>query len=243
MFATDYYNPFNKIKSTSNNGQLSPNPPILSKTITDYFTIKKNLPIDVSLPENIENGSDFESGDDTNIDPFDKEYCPYTPRTSYLPLTNYDAFSSPIVDPYFPTDVVVPQFTPYKFLVVDDNIINLKILCRQLLKIFPYAEVTKLQDSTKVKPILDTKSFDLVFLDIEMPEVNGIELAQHMRCSERFDQWGVIAVTTLTSVRDLNTYKNCGIDFTFEKPMKADLSEIARIIDEIIRQRKFGLFS
>ncbi|EGW34139.1 uncharacterized protein SPAPADRAFT_148597 [Spathaspora passalidarum NRRL Y-27907] len=249
MFAAEYYNPFQQIPFAKNDVPVSPISPstspvthIHSLPAEDYFTIKPRLSIDIHSDKS----DDSEESEDESPEQVFDDYL-RTPRTDFSPLTPYDTFPSPTLESYFPSksmvDLVIPNFTPYKFLIVDDNIINLKILNRILKKIYPRAEVTQVQDSTKVKPMLETATFDVVFLDIEMPKVNGIELAQHMRYNSKFDKWGVIAVTTLTSARDLRIFKSCGIDYTFDKPMKVGLNEIGRIIDEIIDQRKFHRFT
>ncbi|RLV91037.1 Stress response regulator protein 1 [Spathaspora sp. JA1] len=241
MFAAEFSNPFQQIPFISNDVPVSPSTSpithICSLPATDYFTIKPRLSIDVSSDKS---DSSSESEDEN-------DYHSYTPRTDYTPLTPYDSFPSPNLETYFPSksilNLVIPNFTPYKFLLVDDNLINLKILNRVLLKIYPRAEITPITDSTQVKALVDSTTFDVVFLDIEMPKVNGIELVQHMRYNNKFNDWGVIAVTTLTSARDLRMYKQCGFDYTFDKPMKGGLREIGRVIDEIIDQRKYHKFT
>ncbi|EGW31320.1 uncharacterized protein SPAPADRAFT_56192 [Spathaspora passalidarum NRRL Y-27907] len=240
MFGAEYFNPFQKIL-------ISSDTPISSSTqpINHNNSIPKRASFNIDHKLSIEITSEKSDENYTTPQPYNYDYQYITSHSTYSPITPEDLFPPPVINSYFPSEenVVIPQFSPYRFLVVDDNIVNLQILSRQLLKIFPYAEINQIQDSTKVKQLLDRNTFDVVFLDIEMPEVDGIELAQYMRCNEKFNQWGVIAVTTLTTTRDIQRYKQCGIDYTFKKPMNADLNHIARVVDEIIRQRKYGRFS
>lgn len=128
-----------------------------------------------------------------------------------------------------------PDYTPYNFLLVDDNTINLLILEKVLNKICPCARTVKVLDSTKVATILKQQKFDIAFLDIEMPNVSGIELARHIR---KYYQQGIIAVTTRTSELDLKIYQEAGIDEVIGKPLKGGYDWLmARIKDVIQRQR------
>jgi len=132
----------------------------------------------------------------------------------------------------------MPNLNPYKFLIVDDNIINLKILNRILLKLYPKAAIIQILDSTKVKQIVSEQSFDSIFIDIEMPHVSGIDIAQFVRKDPQFDTTSLIAVTTRNTPQDLQLFKQVGIDYTFGKPLNYKLDFMAETIDGIMMLRK-----
>ena len=126
-----------------------------------------------------------------------------------------------------------PDYTPYNFLLVDDNTINLLILEKVLNKICPRACTVKVLDSTKVVTILKQQKFDIAFLDIEMPNVSGVDLARHIR---KHYQQGIIAVTTRTSVLDLKIYQEAGIDEVFGKPLKGGYDWLMARIKDVIQR-------
>lgn len=133
---------------------------------------------------------------------------------------------------------LVPNYTPYKFLIVDDNLINLKILYKILSKIFPNSLVIKLTNSSTVLKLMEREKFDLVFLDIEMPPINGVEITKRIRAQKKFSHIGLIAVTTKSNEKDVALYKKIGIDFTFKKPMNYKLDVVLNNVEVILNYRK-----
>ncbi|KAK6204595.1 uncharacterized protein RJT21DRAFT_117040 [Scheffersomyces amazonensis] len=150
------------------------------------------------------------------------------------------------------------NLTPFKFLIVDDNVINIKILERILSKLYPKSSVKSLQDSTKVMQYLNNHEVDMLFLDIEMPEVTGIDIACSLRHTHRhshshmaskphkihhnntknFKDMGIIAVTTRSLPEDLELYSEIGIDHTFSKPLGYKYDYFSNTIDKIIELRQ-----
>lgn len=137
----------------------------------------------------------------------------------------------------------LPNLHPYKFLIVDDNVINLKILNRILLKLYPKASIVQVLDSTLVEEIVFKQSFDSIFIDIEMPEVTGLDIAQVVRNDSQFDTTSLIAVTTRNTPQDLQLFKQVGIDYTFGKPLNYKLDFMEETIDGILAQRKASTIS
>lgn len=234
----------------------------------DYFSLKPKLSLDTNSSGNSEiiysdcdnnknNNDDDDDDDDYNkdtydelLDPFDTIAVNQHDLEYYSPLTPFEiqnispqdsiisSKSSNKSNSLQPFPLTLPNLTNYRFLIVDDNIINLKILNRVLLKLYPRSNIVQVQDSKLVNEILQRQHFDSVFLDIEMPDITGIDIAKFIRSDERFNQMAVIAVTTRNSAKDLQQYKECGIDHTFHKPLNYSLDLIGGSIDDIIERRK-----
>lgn len=60
-------------------------------------------------------------------------------------------------------------------LIVDDEQISLDSVARAL-RMQGYADITAVAESTAVPPLLETNTFDVAFLDITMPELDGLDL-------------------------------------------------------------------
>ncbi|CAK9437293.1 uncharacterized protein LODBEIA_P16710 [Lodderomyces beijingensis] len=185
----------------------------------------------------------------------EEEY--YTPMTPFeIPESNLkpatiaspkslSASSSPIGSPFTNVSstpasfqLQMPNLNQYKFLIVDDNIINLKILNRILLKIYPRAQITQVVDSSKVEKLVLENTFDCIFLDIEMPVVNGVEIAQFVRSDLTRDDIALIAVTTRTSSSDVECFASNGIDHTLGKPLNYKLDYLGTLIGSVMSSRK-----
>lgn len=120
----------------------------------------------------------------------------------------------------------MPRMEAYHFLVVDDNLINLKILVRLLTKMYPKASMHQLTDPTLVLEKFKNNKYDIAFLDIEMPKLNGLELAKKIRRNRDYDNTALIAVTSKAESKDFLDYARAGIDHTFKKPLKCSLSHM-----------------
>jgi DNA-binding response OmpR family regulator len=70
-------------------------------------------------------------------------------------------------------------FLPPRILVVDDEIISRETICCALGKAGLAA--IRLDDSFAAQRLLEQEPFDLIFLDVEMPEKSGLELCVHIR--------------------------------------------------------------
>jgi CheY-like chemotaxis protein len=64
-------------------------------------------------------------------------------------------------------------------LIVDDEL-AICLLLAEMLKEYGYDIVTE-TDGCQVLPLLQTRSFDAVIVDLMMPNINGIELVQQIK--------------------------------------------------------------
>jgi two-component system sensor histidine kinase/response regulator len=79
----------------------------------------------------------------------------------------------------------LPEFETARVLVVDDNSTNRRILQRQL-EHWRFAETVAVPDAETALEILDQRTdteeqFDLVLIDMQMPGMNGLELARRIK--------------------------------------------------------------
>ena len=81
----------------------------------------------------------------------------------------------------------------FRVLIVDDSPVNLKVL-GAILKNLGVEFRTALSGAEALK-ILETDSFDAMFTDLRMPEMDGAELAKRIRADRRFDGMKIAVVT------------------------------------------------
>lgn len=127
-------------------------------------------------------------------------------------------------------------YTPFKFLLVDDNVINLRILHKILMKLYPNASITTVDKSYEIPSLLQRQKFDVIFLDIDMPILTGIDIAKIIR--KDLDDVAIIAVTTRASTDDCKLYYSLGIDYTLAKPLNYTLNHIVSCVESVIKYRK-----
>ena len=68
-----------------------------------------------------------------------------------------------------------------KIVIIDDEKIILDGIKRSILKIYPNFEINCFLDSNEAVSFIKKNSCDVVLLDIQMPEISGIELAKRIK--------------------------------------------------------------
>jgi len=110
----------------------------------------------------------------------------------------------------------------YALLVVDDNEDN-RYTLTQRLKRQGYANVATAQDGREALDLLRTRPFDLVLLDIMMPELNGYQVLAELKAD---DQLRHIPVIMISAVSELDSVIRCielGADDYLPKPFNPTL--------------------
>ena len=118
-----------------------------------------------------------------------------------------------------------------RLLLVDDNEINLEI-ARELLS-FTGAAVDVAHDGREAVACFETSPdgyYSMVFMDIQMPVMNGYEAAKAIRSMERADAGRVLifAMTADAFAEDIELAKRAGMNAHFAKPL--DINAMLREI-------------
>jgi two-component system chemotaxis sensor kinase CheA len=118
-----------------------------------------------------------------------------------------------------------------RVLLVDDDV-------RNLLALTPLLEqwnldVTAAGDGQEALETLETdRDFDLVFMDIMMPGMDGYEVMATLRAQPRFRHLPVIALTARAGAEDRQRCLDAGADDCIVKPV--DPAELKAMIDRYI---------
>ena len=110
---------------------------------------------------------------------------------------------------------------PLRILVVEDNLINQKVASR-ILHQFGYA-ADIVGDGQQALETLENKKYDLVFLDMQMPVMGGVEAAQ--RICERYPRGErpyMIAMTANAMKEDEAACRAAGMDDYLSKPIRTE---------------------
>jgi signal transduction histidine kinase len=127
---------------------------------------------------------------------------------------------------------------PVPILIVDDlpeNLLSLEAVLRR-----DGLEFIKAGSGTEALEILLRQEVALALLDVQMPEMNGFELAETMRGAERTRRIPIIFLTAGSNdrTRRFRGYEAGAVDF-LEKPIEADIlrSKVA-VFSELYMQRR-----
>jgi DNA-binding response OmpR family regulator len=121
-----------------------------------------------------------------------------------------------------------------KVMVVDDDPIILATLSHLLTPLG--MEVTTLKNSQMFWEILSAEAPDLLILDLEMPEFNGIELCQVVRNDPQWCELPILMLTACTEDEASNRAFAAGADDYITKPI-IEQKLITRIVNRLERVR------
>lgn len=117
------------------------------------------------------------------------------------------------------------EYYPLNILIAEDNIINQKLIERILHKLGYKTDTVS--DGIKVFDLLVKKKYNVILMDVRMPEMDGFEATQLIR-KMVIDQPYIIAMTANGMSSDKEECLNIGMDNYLSKPMQLD--EIVRIL-------------
>jgi adenylate cyclase len=106
---------------------------------------------------------------------------------------------------------------PGRVLIIDDDDANRLVLARHLQQLGHNVETSS--SSKKVFDLLASATFDLIFLDLTMPEVDGLAILTQLKASER---WRAIPVVMISGIHDEDSVIQCieaGADDFLIKPI------------------------
>lgn len=120
-------------------------------------------------------------------------------------------------------------------LVVDDDAIGLKLI--KLLLESERANVTVFHGGIEFRDTFKEGSFDLAILDIQMPDISGIEVLKMLRSRDLYKNLPVMAMTANVFADEQDKLKNQGFDRLLLKPF-SDKQLITKIGDLLKLKKK-----
>jgi len=108
-----------------------------------------------------------------------------------------------------------------RILLAEDNVVNQKVILRMLKRLGYEADVVS--DGGAAVETLRSRPYDLVLMDVQMPEVDGLEATRRVRTTlPEAHQPYIIAVTANAMSGDRERCLEVGMDAYVSKPIKLD---------------------
>lgn len=131
-------------------------------------------------------------------------------KTEHLPETN--------------TVVSLPDLSGKKVLVVEDNRINQTIIKKMLAD--THVELILAHNGAQGIEMFKKHQPDLVFMDIQMPVLDGVSACKHIRVTDKTVP--IIALTANVMREDIMLYKEVGFNECVAKPI--DINEFNQLL-------------
>ena len=112
---------------------------------------------------------------------------------------------------------------PIQILVAEDNTINQKLM-RKTLSYYGYT-VDIVANGLEVLEALERQTYDLIFMDIQMPEMDGLEATRRIVEKYKENRPKIIAMTASALGADRENCLRTGMDDYTSKPIKIEVVE------------------
>jgi two-component system cell cycle response regulator DivK len=102
-------------------------------------------------------------------------------------------------------------------LIVEDSELNMRLF-NDLLEAFGYKTI-KSRDGRQAIPLAREHKPDLIIMDIQLPEISGLELTDRLKKDEALKHIPVVAVTAFAMRGDEQKIMAAGCDAYLSKPI------------------------
>ena len=115
---------------------------------------------------------------------------------------------------------------PIRFLLAEDNAVNQKVALRLLQQFGYLADVA--HNGAEAVAAVSTRPYDVIFMDVQMPEMDGLQATRRIREFEstsgpgRLQKHVIIAMTANAMVGDRERCIAAGMDDYLPKPVRPD---------------------
>lgn len=118
-----------------------------------------------------------------------------------------------------------------KVMIVEDNELNMKLF-HDLLESRGY-DIIETRDGMEALKIARTEKPDLILMDIQLPEVSGLEVTKWIKEDDDLKSIPIIAVTAFAMKGDEEKIREGGCEAYIAKPISVStfLETVARFLD------------
>ena len=115
-------------------------------------------------------------------------------------------------------------------LIVEDNPLNMRLFT-DLLEVSGHI-VLQCIDGRTVNKLAIEKQPDLIIMDIQLPEVSGLDITRWLKDDERTRHIPVLAVTAFAMRTDEERVREAGCEDYLSKPIQ--IQSFIRTVDELM---------
>ena len=117
-------------------------------------------------------------------------------------------------------------------LIVEDNELNMKLF-NDLLQAHGYSTL-QVKDGRSVVEITRQNRPDLILMDIQLPEISGLEITKMLKADDDLRAIPVVAMTAFAMKGDEQKIRNGGCDGYIAKPISVAsfLQTVSRFLEQ-----------
>lgn len=109
---------------------------------------------------------------------------------------------------------------PLKILIAEDNLVNQKVISRVFAKMGYHIDIVT--NGLEAIAAVHKQPYDLIFMDMQMPEMDGLEATRQIRKINSSELTPIIAITANSMVGDREKCFESGMNDYIAKPFKVE---------------------
>lgn len=128
-----------------------------------------------------------------------------------------------------------PDDRPLRLLLIDDSPLSLMVTQQLLHNAWPQARISTCTSGEQALALLETEAFDLVFMDMLMPGLDGPQTTRRLRLHARPEvaSTPVVGFTASNSMQDLERCLGAGMNDILTKP--AETGALRDVVQRLVR--------
>jgi CheY-like chemotaxis protein/HPt (histidine-containing phosphotransfer) domain-containing protein len=190
-----------------------------------------SVPVLMLIPVGVRTDAPIPSG--THLATLSKPVKPAQLQSALLHLRSGASTAVRRVQPVSKLDSTLAERLPISILLTDDNVINQKVALRLLQQLGYKADTAS--TGKEALRALERKAYDVVFMDVQMPELDGLETTRRIRERQNqslppahFDRQIIIIAMTANAMQgDREKCIAAGMDDYITKPVRPEALQAA----------------
>jgi serine/threonine protein kinase len=138
-----------------------------------------------------------------------------------LDRLNQDQAKEEMADDYYTAGPLTGS-KPITVLITEDHHVNMLLTKTIIKEIFPDARIIEANNGKEAVEYFKTEKPDIIFMDVQMPEMNGYEAVTEIRSLEKESRVPIIALTAATVKGEREKCLKAGMDDYLTKPVIKD---------------------
>ena len=123
-----------------------------------------------------------------------------------------------------------------RILLIEDDEDDQYLFCEALARIHPTIVFEVAQEGSEALRKIDAEpAYDFIFMDLNMPKMDGFECLKRLKANPIHQNVPVIIISTSTQQKDIDHCMRMGAAYYFTKPVHFD--ELFRKVDDIVAGR------
>ncbi len=148
--------------------------------------------------------------------------------------------NKPVVHEKLPDTLLSEQFAekfPMKILIAEDNLINQKLITKVITKLGYQPQMVN--NGRQVLEIVDKEFFDIILMDVQMPEMDGLETTRIIRGRDTRQPF-IIAMTASAMAEDKAECLEAGMNYFVSKPIS--IQGLVTVLEKSFKAKETNTF-